>query len=294
MPSFIHFQYLFTVLFFTPFFLAAIPFSDDPMVSAAPVFFDFFQSPTQTLTVTKTIHISITPTSTPSLPVLATPTTATTASYPSNTRTSTTYSTLTPSAELTVFTASTDSEQDDENKRKASRNLSTPTTIQPTSTSLLLTCSRQRTLNRLDPLRYPISPACLQLDRAIVNAAPSTTRTTTAILTRTTPSSFSSGISSFTPTSALSSRQKNMAESGRFVNLSMLKSQKTFDLTSNYAKTLGKYIVVFKKGTQPNVINDAVKQVEQSGGSIGHRYDAVLLGFSATIPDSTLGKHRFI
>ncbi|KND00483.1 uncharacterized protein SPPG_04799 [Spizellomyces punctatus DAOM BR117] len=50
----------------------------------------------------------------------------------------------------------------------------------------------------------------------------------------------------------------------------------------------GKYIVVFKSDTPQEVINKAANDVEASGGTIGHRYDSVMKGFSATLPDNVL------
>ena len=36
------------------------------------------------------------------------------------------------------------------------------------------------------------------------------------------------------------------------------------------------------------VIDKAVDEVRLAGGTIGHRYNSVLLGFSATLPDGLL------
>jgi hypothetical protein len=46
---------------------------------------------------------------------------------------------------------------------------------------------------------------------------------------------------------------------------------------------------MFKKGTEKSIIEDAAKQVIAAGGSIGHRYESAVLGFSATLPDSHIG-----
>ncbi|KAI8913835.1 hypothetical protein PhCBS80983_g04375 [Powellomyces hirtus] len=53
------------------------------------------------------------------------------------------------------------------------------------------------------------------------------------------------------------------------------------------AKT-GSYIVVFKPDTPDHVIEKAAKDVEASGGKIGHRYDSTMKGFSATVPDQVI------
>ncbi|KAF8981722.1 hypothetical protein BGZ46_002385 [Entomortierella lignicola] len=46
-----------------------------------------------------------------------------------------------------------------------------------------------------------------------------------------------------------------------------------------------KVIVVFKQGTPEEVINAAVKEVEEQGGQITQKYTSALLGFAATVPD---------
>ncbi|KAF9201615.1 hypothetical protein BGZ49_008155 [Haplosporangium sp. Z 27] len=46
-----------------------------------------------------------------------------------------------------------------------------------------------------------------------------------------------------------------------------------------------KVIVVFKKGTDQKVIDEAVKEVEGQGGQITQKYTSALLGFAATVPD---------
>ncbi|KAJ3162664.1 hypothetical protein HDU86_003637 [Geranomyces michiganensis] len=50
----------------------------------------------------------------------------------------------------------------------------------------------------------------------------------------------------------------------------------------------GKYIVIFKSDTPKEVIDQAAKDVEAKGGSIGHRYDTTMRGFSAQVPDGLL------
>lgn len=48
------------------------------------------------------------------------------------------------------------------------------------------------------------------------------------------------------------------------------------------------YIVVFKNGTSKTVIEQVMASIESAGGSIGHRYDSALLGFSAQVPTAML------
>jgi hypothetical protein len=50
----------------------------------------------------------------------------------------------------------------------------------------------------------------------------------------------------------------------------------------------GKYIVVFKDAATDQQIQNYVNSITLEGGQVGHRYDSVLKGFSATIPDSLL------
>ncbi|KDQ57619.1 hypothetical protein JAAARDRAFT_35312 [Jaapia argillacea MUCL 33604] len=50
----------------------------------------------------------------------------------------------------------------------------------------------------------------------------------------------------------------------------------------------GKYIVVFKESTTPEQINKYADEVSSNGGQVSQRYDSVLKGFSATIPDAFL------
>ncbi|KAI8587983.1 hypothetical protein BDZ88DRAFT_211577 [Geranomyces variabilis] len=52
--------------------------------------------------------------------------------------------------------------------------------------------------------------------------------------------------------------------------------------------TSGKYLVIFKPDTPDHVLEKAAKDVEAKGGSIGHRYDTTMKGFSATLPDEAL------
>ncbi|ORY89993.1 protease propeptide/inhibitor [Syncephalastrum racemosum] len=46
-----------------------------------------------------------------------------------------------------------------------------------------------------------------------------------------------------------------------------------------------RYIVVYKEGTPASVIEKHVDDLKNTGCSIGHRYDSVLLGFSVTVED---------
>ncbi|PCH43851.1 protease propeptide/inhibitor [Wolfiporia cocos MD-104 SS10] len=50
----------------------------------------------------------------------------------------------------------------------------------------------------------------------------------------------------------------------------------------------GKYIVVFKDHVTASQIDEYVNSVNANGGSVGRRFDSLLNGFSATIPDSYL------
>ncbi|KII92391.1 hypothetical protein PLICRDRAFT_37166 [Plicaturopsis crispa FD-325 SS-3] len=50
----------------------------------------------------------------------------------------------------------------------------------------------------------------------------------------------------------------------------------------------GKYIVVFKSTATPEQIEKYATEVSNSGGEVTNRYDTVLKGFSAAIPDSYL------
>ncbi|ORZ32171.1 hypothetical protein BCR44DRAFT_122592 [Catenaria anguillulae PL171] len=53
-------------------------------------------------------------------------------------------------------------------------------------------------------------------------------------------------------------------------------------------------IVVFKQGTPKEAIDQAARDLESQGGKVGHRYEATILGFSATVPDNhftTLSAH---
>ncbi|KAI8597191.1 hypothetical protein EDD21DRAFT_386090 [Dissophora ornata] len=45
-----------------------------------------------------------------------------------------------------------------------------------------------------------------------------------------------------------------------------------------------KVIVVFKPETPESEINEAIKQVETTGGKITQRYQSALLGFAAVLP----------
>jgi len=50
----------------------------------------------------------------------------------------------------------------------------------------------------------------------------------------------------------------------------------------------GKYIVVFKENVTPEQIGKYINDVNSNGGEVGQRFDPVLNGFSATIPDGFL------
>ncbi|RDB16741.1 Serine proteinase inhibitor IA-2 [Hypsizygus marmoreus] len=50
----------------------------------------------------------------------------------------------------------------------------------------------------------------------------------------------------------------------------------------------GKYIVVFKDSATTEQIDQYVEKVNSNGGEVANRYDAVLKGFAATIPDHFL------
>jgi len=49
-----------------------------------------------------------------------------------------------------------------------------------------------------------------------------------------------------------------------------------------------RYIVVFKDTATPAEVNQYANEVANNGGTVFHRYDAVLNGFSAAIPDHFL------
>ncbi|KAL7281800.1 hypothetical protein ACG7TL_005123 [Trametes sanguinea] len=50
----------------------------------------------------------------------------------------------------------------------------------------------------------------------------------------------------------------------------------------------GKYIVVFKDHVPQSEIDKYANEVNANGGSVAQRYDSVLKGFSATIPEAYL------
>ncbi|KAI0745678.1 protease propeptide/inhibitor [Earliella scabrosa] len=52
----------------------------------------------------------------------------------------------------------------------------------------------------------------------------------------------------------------------------------------------GRYIVVFKDHVSQSEIDKHADDVASNGGSVGHRYNTVLKGFSATIPDQYFQK----
>ncbi|KAI9293094.1 protease propeptide/inhibitor [Neoconidiobolus thromboides FSU 785] len=59
----------------------------------------------------------------------------------------------------------------------------------------------------------------------------------------------------------------------------------------------GNYIVTFKSGTEDHVLESAIKDIESRGGKITHKYDTVLKGFAASVPDdhlSTLQSHEHV
>ncbi|KAF9268858.1 hypothetical protein L218DRAFT_535371 [Marasmius fiardii PR-910] len=51
-----------------------------------------------------------------------------------------------------------------------------------------------------------------------------------------------------------------------------------------------KFMVTFKPDTPESEIDDYAKEVEKEGGTIVHRFESTLKGFTATIPDSHLDK----
>ncbi|KAJ3484721.1 hypothetical protein NLI96_g5450 [Meripilus lineatus] len=50
----------------------------------------------------------------------------------------------------------------------------------------------------------------------------------------------------------------------------------------------GRYIVVFKDSATPEQIEQYANDVHKNGGAVLNRYDSVLKGFAATIPQSFL------
>ncbi|KAI0630165.1 protease propeptide/inhibitor [Trametes polyzona] len=50
----------------------------------------------------------------------------------------------------------------------------------------------------------------------------------------------------------------------------------------------GKYIVVFKDHVPQSEVDKYASEVNANGGKVDQRYDSVLKGFSATIPESFL------
>jgi len=50
----------------------------------------------------------------------------------------------------------------------------------------------------------------------------------------------------------------------------------------------GKYIVVFKEHVTSEQIGNYINDVTANGGELGQRFDPVLKGFSATIPNGYL------
>ncbi|KAK3829197.1 MAG: protease propeptide/inhibitor [Benniella sp.] len=47
-------------------------------------------------------------------------------------------------------------------------------------------------------------------------------------------------------------------------------------------------IIVFKDDTPQSEIDEAVRQVESSGGKVTNRYESALLGFSAEFPEASV------
>jgi len=52
------------------------------------------------------------------------------------------------------------------------------------------------------------------------------------------------------------------------------------------------YIVVFKDSATQQQINDYANSIDSNGGRVGHRYDSVLKGFSATITNEQLNSFQ--
>ncbi|KAI9137701.1 hypothetical protein BKA69DRAFT_1127954 [Paraphysoderma sedebokerense] len=57
---------------------------------------------------------------------------------------------------------------------------------------------------------------------------------------------------------------------------------------SSKAEQSSKFIVTFKPETPKDVVDKAAADVEKQGGKVFHRYDTVLNGFAAHIPDNIL------
>ncbi|KAI9364033.1 hypothetical protein BD770DRAFT_379123 [Pilaira anomala] len=53
------------------------------------------------------------------------------------------------------------------------------------------------------------------------------------------------------------------------------------------------YIVTFKSDTPQDVIDAQIKQVEDSGCKITHRYNAAIKGFSVEVPDEHVSTLSF-
>lgn len=49
-------------------------------------------------------------------------------------------------------------------------------------------------------------------------------------------------------------------------------------------------IIVFKANTASSIVEAAISQVVSGGGKVGHRYESSIIGFSASLPTSLLGK----
>ncbi|KAJ7783175.1 protease propeptide/inhibitor [Mycena metata] len=52
----------------------------------------------------------------------------------------------------------------------------------------------------------------------------------------------------------------------------------------------GKFIITFKSSATKEQIDEFAATVKSEGGEVGHRYDTVMKGFSATLSEKTLTK----
>ncbi|KAI9304253.1 hypothetical protein BJ944DRAFT_203006 [Cunninghamella echinulata] len=48
------------------------------------------------------------------------------------------------------------------------------------------------------------------------------------------------------------------------------------------------FIVAFKSGTPPELIEEHIKATESSGGKVGHRYNSAIKGYSVEVPDNVV------
>ena len=53
-----------------------------------------------------------------------------------------------------------------------------------------------------------------------------------------------------------------------------------------------KYIVVFKDSATEKDIDSHIQHVKDAGGEVGHRYDSVMKGFSASLPEQLLSSFQ--